>query len=120
MEKLTKKEEVAMQVLWKAKKGFVKDLQDLYPGKKPHYNTLSSLIRGLEEKGYVSHNAYGKNHEYFPLVSKEEYQRSFLSNLVNNYFDNSYKQIVSFFAKEDKIKVEDLKEIINMIEKKDE
>lgn len=116
MEKLTKKEEVAMRVLWRARKGFVKDLQEMYPGEKPHYNTLSSLIRGLEEKGYVSHKSYGKNHEYFPLITKEEYQRSFLSNLVNNYFDNSYKQVVSFFAKEQKINIDELKEIINMIE----
>ncbi|MFA8434728.1 MAG: BlaI/MecI/CopY family transcriptional regulator [Marinifilaceae bacterium] len=120
MEKLTKKEERAMQALWKIEKGFVKDILAGYDEPKPHYNTLSSLIRGLEEKGYVGHKAYGKTHEYFPLISQETYTGAFLSGFVGNYFENSYKKVVSFFAKEEKLSVEDLKEIIEMIEKKNE
>ena len=73
MEKLTSKEEQAMRVLWEAGKGFVKDLLEIHPHPKPHYNTLSSLVRLLEEKGYVGHKAYGNTHEYYPLISKEEY-----------------------------------------------
>ena len=117
MEKLTSKEAQAMQVLWTAGKGFVKDLLVNYPEPKPHYNTLSSLIRLLEEKGYVGHNAYGNTHEYFPLISKEEYQREFMSDIVESYFGKSYKNVVSFFAQEQNISVEELKEIISMIEK---
>ena len=117
MEKLTSKEEHAMQVLWSAGKGFVKDLLENYPEPKPHYNTLSSLIRLLEDKGYIGHKAYGNTHEYFPLISKEEYQREFMSDIVEGYFGKSYKNVVSFFAKEQNISVEELKEIIEMIEK---
>ena len=117
MEKLTAKEEQAMRVLWTAGKGFVKDLLEEYPEPKPHYNTLSSLVRLLEDKGYVGHKAYGNTHEYFPLISKEEYQREFMSYIVESYFGRSYKNVVSFFAREQNISVEELKEIIKMIEK---
>jgi len=117
MEKLTNKEEQAMQVLWNKKKGFVKDLLEDIPEPKPHYNTLSSLIRLLEEKGFVGHKAYGNTHEYYPIISKEEYQREYMSDIVDTYFEKSYKNAVSFFAREHNISVEELKEIIKMIEK---
>ena len=106
-----------MRVLWEAGKGFVKDLLEIHPEPKPHYNTLSSLVRLLEEKGYVGHKAYGNTHEYYPIISKEEYQREFMSNIVESYFGKSYKNVVSFFAREQNISVEELKEIIRMIEK---
>ena len=106
-----------MMALWKAGKGFVKDLLEDYPEPKPHYNTLSSLVRLLEEKGYVGHKAYGNTHEYYPLISKEEYQREFMSDIVESYFGKSYKNVVSFFAQEQNISVDELKEIIKMIEK---
>ena len=118
MEKLTSKEQQAMQVLWKAGKGFVKDFLEIHPEPKPHYNTLSSLVRLLEEKGYVGHKAYGNTHEYFPLISKEEYQREFMSDIVESYFGKSYKNVVSFFAKEEKISADELREIIKLIENK--
>jgi len=117
MEKLTKKEEQAMQVLWTVKKGFVKDLLENYPDPKPHYNTVSSLIRLLEQKGYVGHKAYGNTHQYYPLVTKEEYRKEFISDVVNGYFGNSYKNVVSFFAREQNINADELREIIKMIEK---
>ncbi|MFI1743562.1 BlaI/MecI/CopY family transcriptional regulator [Thalassobellus sediminis] len=117
MEKLTNKEEEIMHILWKLEKAFVKDVLAEIKEDKPHYNTLSTIIRNLEEKGYVSYNAYGKTHHYFPIVSKEEYRKGYMNVAINNYFNSSYKNMVSFFAKEEKISVEELKEIIALIEK---
>ncbi|MDP3453425.1 MAG: BlaI/MecI/CopY family transcriptional regulator [Bacteroidales bacterium] len=117
MKRLTRKEEEAMKILWRAKKGFVKDLIELHPGPKPLYTTFSSLIRGLEDKGYVGHKAYGKNHEYFPLIKKEEYRRFFMKEVVNDYFGSSYKNVVSFFVNEKKLSSDDLKRLIDIIEK---
>ena len=83
---------------------------------QPHYNTLSTIIRNLEDKGYVSHNAFGKTHQYYPIVSKEDYKKRFMTTAIENYFNNSYKNVVSFFAKEEKISIDELKEIISLIE----
>ena len=117
MKRLTRKEEEAMKILWKARKGFIKELIDLHPGPKPLYTTFSSVIRGLEEKGYVDHKAYGKNHEYFPLVKKEEYRKIFMKDVVTDYFGSSYKNVVSFFVNEKKLSADDLKKLIQIIEK---
>ncbi|WP_338356655.1 BlaI/MecI/CopY family transcriptional regulator [Yeosuana marina] len=117
MEKLTNKEEEIMHILWKLEKAFVKDVLAEIKDDKPHYNTLSTIIRNLEEKGYVSYKAYGKTHQYYPIVSKEEYRKGFMSTAIDHYFNNSYKNMVSFFAKEEKISVDELKEIIALIEK---
>ncbi len=118
VQKLTNKEEEIMHILWKLEKGFVKDVLAEINEDKPHYNTLSTIIRNLEEKGYVGYNAYGKTHQYFPIVSKEAYKERFMNTAIENYFNNSYKNVVSFFAKEEKISVDELKEIIALIEKK--
>jgi len=118
MQKLTNKEEEVMQILWLLKKAFVKDVIEEIKGEIPHYNTLSTIIRNLEDKGYVSHNAYGKTHQYFPIISKETYRKRFFNTAIDNYFNSSYKNVVSFFAKEEKISVAELKEIIKLIEKK--
>jgi BlaI family transcriptional regulator, penicillinase repressor len=117
MKRLTRKEEEAMKILWKAKKGFVRDLIDLHPEPKPLYTTFSSVIRGLEEKGFVGHKAYGKVHEYYPVVKKEEYRKLFMKDVVADYFGSSYKNVVSFFVNEKKLNAEDLKKIIDIIEK---
>ena len=117
MKRLTRKEEEAMKVLWEARKGFVKELLEHYPDPKPHYNTLSSLIRSLEEKGYVSHKAYGNNHQYFPVVAKEDFRKSYMKSVVKDYFGSSYKNVVSFFVDENKLSAGDLKEIIKIIGK---
>ena len=117
MKKLTRKEEEAMQILWKAGKGFIKELLDLLPDPKPPYTTFSSVIRELEEKGFVGHKAYGKNHEYFPIVKKEEYRKLFMKEVVTDYFGSSYKNVVSFFLDEKEISARDLKKIIEIIEK---
>lgn len=118
MQKLTNKEEQIMHIIWKLEKAFVKDVMAEIAEDQPHYNTLSTIIRNLEEKSYVSYQAYGKTHQYFPIVSKEAYKKRFMSTAIENYFNNSYKNVVSFFAKEEKISIEELKEIIALIETK--
>ena len=119
MEKLTNKEEEIMRVLWDLKKAFVKEVLAELPDPKPHYNTISTIIRNLEEKGYIRHEAFGKTHRYQPAVTREEYRKSFMQKTISNYFGNSYKNVVSFLAKEEKISVNELKEIIDLIEKGD-
>ncbi|QYJ67891.1 BlaI/MecI/CopY family transcriptional regulator [Flavobacterium litorale] len=118
MQKLTNKEEEIMHILWKLEKAFVKDVQAAIVTDKPHYNTLSTIIRNLEEKGYVGHTAYGNTHQYHPIITKEEYRKGFMNNAIEHYFNNSYKSMISFFAKEEKISAEELREILDMIEKK--
>lgn len=119
MEKLTNKEEEIMQILWKLEKAFVKEVMAEMVDEKPHYNTLSTIIRNLEEKGYVSYNAFGKTHQYFPIVKMEDYRKKFMNTAIETYFNNSYKNMVSFYAKEEKISAEELREILAMIEKKE-
>ena len=117
MEQLTNKEEEVMQTLWELEKVFVKEVVAAMPGDN-HYNTVSTIVRNLEEKGYVSHQAFGKTHQYFPVVSKADYTKKFMNQASKRYFDNSYKSMVSFFAKEEKISAEELREILSIIEKK--
>ena len=118
MQKLTNKEEEVMHILWSLEKGFVKDVLAQITSDKPHYNTLSTIIRNLEEKGYVGHEAFGKTHRYYPLVQKDAYKKRFMNKAIENYFNSSYKNVVSFFAEEEKISVDELKEIIQLIENK--
>jgi len=117
MEKLTNKEEELMKILWKLEKAFVKEMASHMPNPKPHYNTLSSVIRKLEDKGFVAHEAFGNTHRYFPIVKKVDYRKKYMSSAIESYFENSYKNVVSFFAKNEKISVEELKEVIEQIEK---
>jgi BlaI family penicillinase repressor len=118
MQKLTNKEEEIMHILWNLKKAFVKDVLAEILEDKPHYNTLSTIIRNLEEKGYVSYTAYGNTHQYYPIISKEAYRKEFMNTAIENYFNNSYKNMVSFFAEEQKISAKELREILDLIEKK--
>ncbi|TXE09445.1 BlaI/MecI/CopY family transcriptional regulator [Gelidibacter salicanalis] len=118
MQKLTNKEEEIMHIIWTLEKAFVKDVLAEITDDQPHYNTLSTIIRNLEEKGYVSYHAYGKTHQYYPTISKEAYKKRFMSTAIEHYFNNSYKNVVSFFAKEEKISIAELKEIIALIETK--
>lgn len=118
MQKLTNKEEEIMHILWKLKKAFVKEVMSEITEEQPHYNTLSTIIRNLEEKGYVSYNVFGNTHQYYPIVSIEEYRKKFMSRAIDNYFNSSYKNMVSFFAKEEKITADELREILAMIEQK--
>ncbi|MBW3128009.1 BlaI/MecI/CopY family transcriptional regulator [Hymenobacter profundi] len=116
MERLTQPEEEAMQVLWQLDGGFVKEVLERLPEPQPPYTTLASTIRNLERKGYVRAEKLGNSYRYAPLVRNEEYRRRFMSNFVSDYFRNSYKEVVSFFAKEQKISADELQEIIRMIE----
>jgi BlaI family penicillinase repressor len=119
MQKLTNKEEEIMHILWKLKRAFVKDIMEEIVEDKPHYNTLSTIVRNLEEKEYVGYNAFGKTHQYFPIVPIEEYRKVFMNTAITNYFNSSYKNLVSCFAEEEKISAEELREILALIEKKD-
>ena len=117
MEKLTQSEEEAMQALWKLDGGFTKDVLELLPEPRPPYTTLASTIRNLERKGYLRSEKLGNSYRYAPLISAAEYRKRFLGTFVGDYFKNSYKELVSFFAKEQKISADELKDIIEMIEK---
>lgn len=112
MKELTKAEEQIMQELWALEKAFVKEIVDKLPEPKPAYNTVSTIIRILEKKGFVDHYAYGKTHQYFPLISKTDYTKSYFKNFLSGYFSNSFQEMVSFFAKEDKMTLSELEEII--------
>jgi BlaI family penicillinase repressor len=114
---LTRAEEQIMQVLWQLEKGFVKDVLDVLPEPKPAYNTVSTIIRILETKGFVDHNAFGKSHEYYPVVSKEDYKNFAADKLLTGYFDNSVDRILSFFVKKEKINLKEADEIMKLIEK---
>jgi predicted transcriptional regulator len=116
MQKLTNKEEEIMQILWKLKKAFVKEIQAEITEDQPHYNTLSTIVRNLEEKGFVAHNAFGNTHQYYPTVTLETYSKKYMKTAIDNYFNSSYKNMVSFFAKEEKISAAELREILAMIE----
>lgn len=116
MKELTKAEEQIMQILWEVEKGFVNDILDKFPLPKPAYNTVSTIVRILERKGFVGYKAYGKTHEYYPLVSKREYTKSYFKGFMNNYFGNSYQALASFFTKENKLSIEELEEIKAMME----
>ena len=118
MNKLTRKEEELMMILWEMEKGFVKDMLEKYPDPKPHYNTVSTLVRVLQEKGFIDHRQYGNTHEYYPLISKEEYRRHFIRYVIQDYFNNSYEDVVAYFVEENKLNTEELEGIIRMMKQK--
>ncbi len=114
---LTKAEEEIMRVLWQLQKGFVKDVLAELPEPKPAYNTVSTIIRILEKKELVGYTAYGKTHEYFPLITEEQYRRFQTEQLMANYFDNSLKKLVSFFVNDKNISLNEADEIIKLLNK---
>ncbi|HAA15068.1 MAG TPA: transcriptional regulator [Cytophagales bacterium] len=116
MKELTKAEEQVMQILWKLKKAFVKDVLAEMPEPKPAYNTVSTIVRILEKKGFVGYTAYGKTHEYFPLVERNNYSHFYLKNFLGNYFNGSFERLVSFFAKENNLDVQDVNELMKWVE----
>ena len=111
MKELTRAEEQIMHVLWDIEKGVVKDVLDRLPEPKPAYNTVSTIVRILEKKGFVDHEAFGKTHQYFPRITLNEYRRGFLKSFVNRFFGNSYQEMVSFFASDRKITIQELEEM---------
>ena len=116
MKDLTKAEEQVMQVLWGLEKGFVNDILEKFPEPKPAYNTVSTIVRILEKKGFVDHRAYGKTHEYFPLISKSEYTKRYFGSFMKNYFSNSYQALASFLTKEKDISIQDLEDMKKLME----
>jgi len=115
MKELTKLEEEIMQVIWQIEKGFANDIMAAVPEPKPAYNTVLTIVRILERKGFVGYHVYGKAHQYYPIVSKEEYSKQLLTGVVKNYFNNSFRSLVSAFADGKNLTLKDLEELKNMI-----
>lgn len=114
---LTKAEEEIMQALWQLDKAFIKDVVDALPGPKPHYNTVSTIIKILEDKGFVAHESFGKANRYYALVDKDDYSKKSMKQFVKKYFEGSFANMLSFFAKEKDISVKDLEELLNELKK---
>ncbi len=117
MEKLSPQEEDAMQLIWRTDKAFIKDILDQMPEPKPPYTTLASTVKNLERKAFVKAEKMGNSYVYSALIKEEEYKKRFMSGFVSNYFKSSYKEMVTFFARNQEISAEELQEIINLIEK---
>lgn len=116
MEKLTLQEEEAMLAIWQVGAGFIKDFMDAMPEPKPPYTTLASTVKNLERKGFIKSERFANANRYSAKVKEVDYKKRFMKGFVNNYFQNSYKELVAFFAKDNKISADELKEIINLIE----
>ncbi len=121
MKELTKAEEQVMQILWDKEKVFVKDVLAEMPNPKPAYNTVSTIVRILESKGFVGHEVFGKSHRYYPIIAKDAYRKFSMNQMMQGYFGGSASKLVSFFIKEKNLDVKDLDEILNVIKsQKDE
>ncbi len=116
MKHLTNREEEIMEIFWEKGSLFVKEVIDLLTDPKPHYNTISTIVRGLEEKGFVGHEQFGNTHRYFAVISREEFSRNTLKNMVGKYFNQSYASVVSMFVQEEKISLEEIQELIRQVE----
>ena len=116
MKKVTAKEEEVMGFFWKKGPLYVKDILELYSNPKPHFNTVSTVVRGLEERGFVGHKAYGKTYQYYAVVSRDDYRKGTLRGVISKYFDNSYLGVVSSLVEEEKITVDELKALIRQVE----
>lgn len=116
MKKLTQKEEEILSIFWERGPMFVKELKEIYADQNLHYNTLSTMVRALEEKGFIDHEQFGNTYRYFAAVSREEYRKKTLGTVVKKYFDNSYKNVVSLLVEEDNLTLEELKKLIAEIE----
>lgn len=117
MKELTPKEEEIMQFFWKEGALFVKDLVEKYPDPKPHFNTLSTYVRALEEKGFLSHESFGTTYRYFTVISNEEYNNRTLKNIIAKHFNNSYLNVVNTFIKNEKISVDEIRRLLDEVEK---
>jgi BlaI family penicillinase repressor len=115
MQKLAKREEQIMQVYWDLGKAFIKEVIPHLPDPKPHYNSVATMVKILEEKGFLDHDSVGNVYRYFPLVSKEDYQKHAMKDVVSQYFDNSYPRMLAFFAKQQNLSEAELNEILQMI-----
>lgn len=116
MKRLTAKEEEIMGYFWEKGPLFVKQLLDYYEEPKPHFNTLSTIVRGLEEKGFLTHNTFGNTYQYYAAVTEEEYSSGTLKNVIAKYFNNSYLGVVSSLIKEEEISVNELRQLLDEVE----
>jgi BlaI family transcriptional regulator, penicillinase repressor len=119
MKELTKAEEEIMQVLWQLDSAFVKDIIAKLPKPKPAYNTVSTVVRILQQKGFVGHEILGKSHRYYPVITKDAYTKSFMKGFVKRYFGGSYQQMVSFFTREDKLSLDELEQLLKKLKDKE-
>lgn len=118
MRRLTGKEEEIMGYFWEKGPLFIRQLLDLYEEPKPHYNTLSTIVRGLEEKGFIGYYVFGNTYQYYPLINEKDYRSKSLKNIVSKYYDNSYTRVVSSLIEEDELSIEELQELIQQIKNK--
>lgn len=118
MKELTKAEEQVMHFIWKLKKSFLKDIVEAFPEPKPAYTTISTVIRVLVKKGYIGYNAYGKVHEYYPMVTRQSYFRKHVKSLINNHFDGSAVSFASFFTGDDALDLSELEAIQQLVDQK--
>ena len=118
MEKLTHQEEEMLLIIFQKGRGFIKDFLEIMPEPRPPYTTVASIVKNLERKAYLKSTRYGNTYEYAPTIDESEFKSKFMSGVVKNYFENSYKEMVSFFVEKQKITAEELQEIIKLIEKK--
>ncbi len=116
MKHLTNREEEIMDIFWQKGPLYVKEIVETLPDPKPHYNTISTIVRGLEEKGFVGHEQFGNTHRYKSILTREEFSRNTIKNMVGKYFDKSYASVVSMFVEEEKISIEEIKELIRQAE----
>lgn len=116
MQRLSPREEDIMKALWHLEKAYVKEIQEKL-SEDLHYNTVSTMVRKLESKGFIGHESFGNTHRYFPKISKKEYRKFFMKSVSQFLFEDSYKSMVSFFVKEEKISASELQEILDLIEK---
>src|SRR5919205_656360 len=117
MKTLTKAEEQVMQIVWKLKEGFIRDIMEALPPPKPHQNTVATILKILMEKEFVGVKVFGRQHQYYPLISKESYSKSSIKNLVKSYFGGSFSEAVSFMVKENNISLEDLETLLQQLKK---
>lgn len=115
---LTEKETILMRMLWDRGPMFVREMLEIYPEPKPHFNTVSTIIRILEDKGHVGHEVVGASHRYYAIARQEDFRKKSLARLVSDYFNNSYKNAVSALVEEEKISLDELREIIDLVERK--
>ena len=117
MKTLTKAEEQVMQIVWKLKEGFIRDIMDALPPPKPHQNTVATILKILVEKEFVGIKVFGRQHQYYPLISKDSYSKASIKTLVKSYFGGSFSEAVSFMVKENSISVEDLETLLQQLKK---
>ena len=115
---LTKAEEQIMQILWKVEKAFVKEIIEHFDEPKPAYNTVSTIVRILEKKNFVGYHSFGKSHQYFPIIKKDEYKQRSLKKMIDGYFNKSYKNLVSFFSNDKDLSIEEMEDIKRMMDEK--